>query len=388
MRIGKTPKKLGYFKTWLRRLFGGSVFNIFQLEVTSRCNCKCIMCPRVSVTKRWKLGDMSMNTFSRISKYFPYSRVVYLSGWGEPLLHEKIVDMVRLAKEAACIVGFTTNGMLVTERKSQELVKLKLDMIGFSMDGATPKTYESIRVGVKFDQLIENVRTLNMVKRKTGSNKPEVVLTFLMLKKNINELPLVVDLAHELAVDRIVATNLDCVVKSLDEELRVFSSKSPERAFVEKIEEAKTRAERYKIPFYAYPIELQPTVTCAADPLRNVFFTWDGMVAPCVYASIPVKQGFIPRVFCGKRYKIPRLSFGDITKEDFFEIWNKREYWEFRRYFQDRESLYDSALLKTMSLESGVDFKKLEGKREELTNKMKALPLPVVCETCYKAYGV
>jgi MoaA/NifB/PqqE/SkfB family radical SAM enzyme len=176
--------------------------------------------------------------------------------------------------------------------------------------GATPKTYESIRIGAKFDQLVQNVRTLSIVKRKAGSNKPEVVLMFLMMKKNINELPSVVDLAHELMMDRIVATNLDCVVKPLDEELRVFSSSRPEKAFVEKIEEAKARAERYKIPFHAYPTEMRPTATCAADPLRNVFFTWDGMVAPCVYANMPIKQGFIPKIFCGKRHKIPVYLLG------------------------------------------------------------------------------
>jgi hypothetical protein len=41
-----------------------------------------------------------------------------------------------------------------------------------------------------------------------------------------------------------------------------------------------------------------------------------------------------------------------------------------------------------MPFEGGVDLKKLEGKREELMNKMKVFPLLTICETCYKAYDV
>jgi len=377
------------FRSWVSRSFSTRVFNIFQLEVTSKCNLKCIMCPRVSIPRQWSSGNMSMDIFKRVSEYFHYSRVVYLSGWGEPLLHEKILDMIRLAKEAGCIVGFTTNGMLLTEHLSRELLKLKLDMLAFSIDGATPQTYESIRVGGKFDQLIENIKTLSMLKRKARSKKPEVIITFLMMKKNINELPSVVDLAHELMADRVVATNLDCVVKFLDEKLHIFSCNSPKRKFVEKIEEAKAKAENLKIPFYAYPVELRPTAVCDADPLRNIFFTWDGMVAPCVYASLPIRQGFIPRIFCGKQYKIPRLSFGNIIREDLLDIWNKREYREFRRYFKIREGLYNSKFLEIMPFEGGVELKGLgEEKHKELVNKIGALPLPKICETCYKAYGV
>jgi len=45
-----------------------------------------------------------------------------------------------------------------------------------------------------------------------------------------------------------------------------------------------------------------------------------------------------------------------------------------------------------MLFEGGVDLKELEGKREELMNKLMnkvaVLLLPMICETCYKAYGV
>jgi len=338
------------------------------------------MCPRVSVSQ-WHLGDMNIRTFFRISKYFPYAKVVYLSGWGEPLLNKNILDMIKIAKEAKCSVGFTTNGMLLTEELSKELIKLRVDMIGVSIDGANPETYESIRVGAEFNKLIENVRTLNAVKEKMRSSKPEVVFTFLMMKKNINELPSIIDLAYELKVDRVVATNLDCTMKLLDEELHLFSCNNPKRSFIKMIEEAKVKAEKYNIQFYAYPIKMKPTVLCSADPLRNIFFTWDGRVTPCVYTGIPIKEGFIPRIFCGKEYKIPRLSFGSIINEDLFEIWKMSEYQEFRGHFRSRENLYSLAKFRTLLDQSFEEKLNIE-------NKKKKLQLPKVCKTCYKAYGI
>ncbi len=45
---------------------------------------------------------------------------------------------------------------------------------------------------------------------------------------------------------------------------------------------------------------------CEANPLRNVFSSVDGAVAPCVYLRIP-KKGNISRIFMDKEYEIPLL---------------------------------------------------------------------------------
>ena len=138
---------------------------------------------------------MEWETYKKISQYLPLVNSVYLSGWGEPLLHKRLVDMVKVAKEAGCYVGFTTNGTLLTYEISKKLVDLNLDLIEISLDGATPQTYEEIRKGAKFKNVIDNISTLISLKHKVRKAKPKVMLSFLMMKKNINELSLIVDLA-------------------------------------------------------------------------------------------------------------------------------------------------------------------------------------------------
>jgi MoaA/NifB/PqqE/SkfB family radical SAM enzyme len=56
---------------------------------------------------------MKWKTYEKISCYFDFVNFVDLSGWGEPLLHKRIYDMVKMAKEKKCFVGFTTNGTLL-----------------------------------------------------------------------------------------------------------------------------------------------------------------------------------------------------------------------------------------------------------------------------------
>ena len=58
---------------------------------------------------------MDLDLFELASANFKEVKLVCLQGWGEPLEHENILGMVRVAKMAGCEVGLTTNGMLLNE---------------------------------------------------------------------------------------------------------------------------------------------------------------------------------------------------------------------------------------------------------------------------------
>lgn len=52
-----------------------------------------------------------MQTFDSLTPAFSLTDLVFLQGWGEPLLHPRFWDMVHRVKRAGCWVGFTTNAM-------------------------------------------------------------------------------------------------------------------------------------------------------------------------------------------------------------------------------------------------------------------------------------
>ena len=99
---------------WLRWRDQARPFAAFQIEVTTRCNLKCVMCPVTVFADRWPARDMSWETFERIAQAFERVKWVPLQGWGEPLLHRRLFDMIERAKSAGCKVGFTTNGTRLT----------------------------------------------------------------------------------------------------------------------------------------------------------------------------------------------------------------------------------------------------------------------------------
>lgn len=362
-----------------RRIFGS-----LQIEATSECFLDCVMCPRTAFIKQWRSKAMSFATYERISRYFSLAEHVHLQGWGEPLLHPRIYEMIGIAKNAGCRVGFTTNGMLLGEA-AEKIIRLEVDIIGISIAGATREVHESIRVNSPLDKLTMNIRTLSRVKRETGSKKPRVVLSFLMTKTNIHELPRVVKLARELGVNELVATNLDYAATKLHDELKVFSCGEADQEYLRLIEEAEALAKKLKLGFRAYPLKTEEVIMCELNPVSYVYISHDGLVAPCVYLN-QTRTGKIPRIFCGARYEVPRTCFGDINKEGLLEIWGKPEYRAFREAYAKRQEAYYEAF-SDLQVDFGFPekLKEAQGRAEEA---LKNTSLPRECRTCYKAYGV
>jgi len=172
-----------FFRRFFKRRVGK--LKTLQIEVTSRCNLPgCIMCPRTAFPSRWQNQDMSWQTFENLSRLFNQFDMIYLSGWGEPLVHHRIWDMVALAKENRKKVGFTTNGLLINKTAREKLLGL-VDIIGISVDGATASTYTKMRPGSEFTLVIENIRQLIELKRQRGQSTPEVGILFMKMKPDI-----------------------------------------------------------------------------------------------------------------------------------------------------------------------------------------------------------
>jgi len=56
-----------------------------QVEVSTKCQLNCIMCPKSVFRDEWISKDMEMEVFESIP--FKKFRYTHLQGWGEPLLH-------------------------------------------------------------------------------------------------------------------------------------------------------------------------------------------------------------------------------------------------------------------------------------------------------------
>ena len=159
------------------------------LDTTERCNLKCRMCYFSAVDRLQflpfdrelsKTGMMPLETFSRVAAdLFPRARRVALGCAAEPLVHPRFIDIVREAGGYGVPdLWFPTNLLPLTPPKAEAICEAGVNAVGVSMDGTRAETYESIRVGGRFDRLMRCFDLLNEV-RRGGSTRLRLIFVWM-----------------------------------------------------------------------------------------------------------------------------------------------------------------------------------------------------------------
>lgn len=187
-----------------------------QVEVTGACNLRCRMClVRYAPAVGRREGALSYERFLALVDGLPRLRKLTLQGLGEPLLSPHLLDMVRHAAGRGVAVGFNTNATLLRREIAEQLVAAGLAWLHVSLDGATASTYEDVRHGTdlrphpgQFDRVVANLRGLTEARRSAGSATPRVLIVFVAMRRNVRELPALVELAADVGADEIWVQNL------------------------------------------------------------------------------------------------------------------------------------------------------------------------------------
>jgi len=103
-----------------------------QIEITNRCNLTCEMCPRDHFNLSRE--DMPFDTFKEIVDRLGEVKLLTLTGWGEPLVHPQLFEMITHCKQKGYTVKLTTNGTLLTPEMQQKVRNSGLDEITISLD--------------------------------------------------------------------------------------------------------------------------------------------------------------------------------------------------------------------------------------------------------------
>lgn len=347
------------------------------------------MCIRTG-SEDWRGAEMDINNFKKLAPYFKDTESVVLSGWGEPLLYKHLFEAVTIVRERGAQAGFVTSGKGLNNEYISELIDAGIDFVGFSLAGATSKTHNYIRANSDFDVLVNDIRTFVEIKKNKGLNKPDLHIVYLMLKDNIPEIPSVINLARDIGINTAVFTNIIHVTNEWQESQRVFecnvrgqgnnhfNTQTPgsSNPFEEILKEAEAAARDLKINLRLPSLSPGKVNVCEENPLKNLYISVDGEVSPCVYLYPPVSSPF-KRIFCGAESRIDKLSFGNIFKEPFHEIWNSKRYSEFRECFSKRDKNPDKRF------PYFSDIKEMKKLSEE------ALPEPPdPCMKCHKILGL
>jgi MoaA/NifB/PqqE/SkfB family radical SAM enzyme len=91
-------------------------------------------------------------------------KALTMASRGEPLLHNDFGKMLDYAKGKFFELKVNTNAMLLDEDMAHKLLASGVNDLVFSIDSADKAQYEKIRVGAKFDTVLENIKNFNNIR--------------------------------------------------------------------------------------------------------------------------------------------------------------------------------------------------------------------------------
>lgn len=172
----------------LRRIF---------ISASHECNADCVHCYEKFLHERFQKALSTADIKHIMDQFYDlggYS--VYLCS-GEFLLRPDALDLIRYAKAKSMTTTIVSNGILLDERKIDDLIQAGLNMLIVSLDSATPEMHDKLR-GVKgcFEKAVNGLR----IARKKGLKS--CIWTY--VTKNHNEIDEIAELGRELGITTFV----------------------------------------------------------------------------------------------------------------------------------------------------------------------------------------
>lgn len=300
------------------------------IEITEKCNLRCIMCGANKKLKREK--EMSYVLFKKIIDELHACglKSVTIGSIGEPTMHRDLPKMLKYIQQKKIRLELITNLSMSMSKELLEIIKT-VDKLIVSIDGATKETYEKIRVGANFEQTISNLKEVASAKKES----PFITINYVMQKENYREIPEMIKLLDSIGNIKNLATGFAHIgmdmgirIQLNEEELDEFKNvivkeceKHKERQIIatnhlltsaywdkNDIYSAQQKDEKVPLEINRMPCYVLWT---------NTFISPEGIIHPCC-------------TFFGKK----EYYLGDVKEECFNDIWNGKKYNDLRKKFK------------------------------------------------------
>ena len=294
------------------------------IEPTTGCNLHCRTCIR----NVWDdpEAQMPMNMFQRLLESLDelpdLTRVVF-TGFGEPLTHPNILEMIQRVRERNLAVTLGSNGLLLGVEMARELVRLGVDRLVISVDGAKSETYAAIR-GAMLSQVLRNIRGLNEAKSQLRSLTPALGIEFVVLRSNVAELAEITGLASRLNAARVLVSNVLPYTEEMRSEILYgYEPRAPLSAGGWPVKaDAWVMWGTLDLPRMHWGAERR----CRFVQDRAIVVGWDGNVSPCYALS----HNYSYFTVDGRKKRVNRYVLGNVNEQPLTEIWMSEEYVRFR----------------------------------------------------------
>jgi radical SAM protein with 4Fe4S-binding SPASM domain len=241
---------------------------------------------------------------------------------GEPLLREDVFELLELARGKELQVHLITNGLLLTPQIAATLNQLGVRVM-ISIDGACRTTYESIREGADFDQVVRNARMCS----ERGLLE---AINFTVLKRNYTEIPGILELAASIGTPKVTFIGLKPCHNYPEELLSA-------EEYTEAISLACKGAEATGVEFFFDEPFFWPVVK-EAGLMAHMPEEGAGIVVPSTTACAFGDYLFIEPNGDVRPCSFAQLVLGNVTDKPLGEIWRETISSPFMQRIKDPQS--------------------------------------------------
>jgi len=303
------------------------------VEPTNMCNLGCSTCMR----NAWDepSGIIAEKTFQRLLQSLAQMEVkplVFFGGFGEPLAHPRILEMLAAVKNLGCEVEMISNGTLLSEEVARRLVEIELDRLWISIDGATPQSYADVRLGDMLPDIKANLSRLRDMRSLAYVTHPKIGIAFVAMKRNITDLPEVLRLGRVLGADRFSISNVLAHTEELREEILYAHTlndaelqHSPVSPLIsvpwmdvnERTAEALLAVLKGGWRLRLAQRDLERGISlCPFVERGSLSIRWDGRVSPCL-PLLHSHESYLD----DRHRRVTHFSVGDIHQQSLVDIW-------------------------------------------------------------------
>lgn len=260
-----------------------------SIDPCNLCNFKCKFCAMHSSGEilDFQQQMMPLTLFRKviddIAEFPSRLKLMYITGYGEPLLHPEFPEMVRYAKEknVSELVALVTNGSKLNPELNQALIDSGLDRVRISVEGISEEGYYEISgVRMDFEQFIANIKDLHERSIRAGRSC------------------------------EIYLKTVDAAVETEEKQKKFYELFEGvcDRIFIDHVTPIwahwKEIYNRFDIPKIGSHNQEWQEVKVCPHPFYNLFVTPDGIV-----------------YLCPSDWK-RELAMGDVNRQSLVEIWN------------------------------------------------------------------
>ena len=190
---------------WTTQLPERRITNL-RLAIDDSCNLRCPSCRRSLIFhKEGSAFDLGMRLADKINDwlyYYEHPLQVHIGSDGDPFASHVYRHFMEQTPERDNIkYSILTNALMFKEFHPRvPYVISNLQELGVSIDGASRQTYEKLRLGGKWDKVLEGLESIAEQKQKHNFR---FILHFVVQKDNYHEMEDIVDLGRQYGADRV-----------------------------------------------------------------------------------------------------------------------------------------------------------------------------------------